>query len=104
MSVIVLVYAKLHNLCVDRWITEGSRFSMNVGGGTEEIPMHDGVEDSRPTNNEVVNRLKNRYATIGGRAVICDLRNVMSEKIWDSGLRIKSENDLVGLPSILYKK
>ena len=29
----------------------------------------------------VANRLKNRYATIGSRAVVCDLRNVMSEKI-----------------------
>ena len=104
VSVIVLACAKLHNLCVDRWITDGSRFSMNIGGGTEQIPMHDGVEDSRPTDIEVVHRLKNRYATIGSRAVVCDLRNVMSEKIWESGLRITSENDLVGLSSILQIK
>ena len=68
---------------------------------SQQADGHDGVEDSRPTDIEVANRLKNRYATIGSRAVVSDLRNVMSEKIWDTGLRITSENGLVGLPSIL---
>ena len=89
ISVIVLVCAKLHNLCVDRWIINGRRNNVDILG------------NRRPSDLEVSLRLNNRYSEISTRAVACDLRNSMTEKIWDSGLRITSENDLVGLPTIL---
>lgn len=74
---------------------------MNINTQHENIPLHDGIDDSRPTDSEVTERLNNRFAEISTRATVCDLRNSMTELIWDSGLRVTSELDLVGLPSIL---
>ena len=44
--------------------------------------------------------LDNRYAGIGVRAASNDLRISMMNMIWDTGLRITHEQDLVGLPVI----
>ena len=101
VSVIVLVCAKLHNLCVDRWIINGRRNNVDILGTDEDVPLHDGIDNRRPSDLEVSQRLNNRYSEISTRAAVCDLRNSMTEKIWDCGLRITSENDLVGLPTIL---
>lgn len=89
ISVIVLVCAKLHNLCVDRWIINGRRNNVDILG------------NRRPSDLEVSQRLNNRHSEISTRAAVSNLRYSMIEKIWDCGLRIASENDLVGLPTIL---
>ena len=44
--------------------------------------------------------LDNRYAGIGVRAASNDLRTSMMHTIWDTGLRITQEQDLIGLPVI----
>lgn len=53
VSVIVLVCAKLHNLCVDRWIINGRRNNVDILGTDEDIPLHDGIENRRPSDLEV---------------------------------------------------
>ena len=101
VSVIVLVCAKLHNICVDRWMINDSVGSMAGAGDVEDIPLHDGIDNCRPTDAEVANRLHNKYSETSSTANFSDLRNVMAQNIWDMGLRITSESDLIGLPSIL---
>ena len=78
VSAIVLACAKLHNLCVDRWIQNGKIAGMDSMVVTEDVPLHDGIENSRPTDDEVANRLQNRYAAVGTRAAVCYLRNLMT--------------------------
>ena len=68
VAVIAIVCAKLHNLCVDRWITNGMNGREYSVGVNEDIPLHDGIDNSRPTDDEVSERLSNRYAKIGLRA------------------------------------
>ena len=59
------------------------------------------IEDAeRPEDAEVAMRLTNRYVGIGTRAARCDIRTGMMNMIWDTGLRITSSEDLVGLPII----
>lgn len=101
VSVIVLVCAKLHNICVDRWMINASVGSMAGAGDVEDIPLHDGIDNCRPTDAEVANRLHNKYSETSSTANFSDLRNVMAQNIWDTGLRITSESDLIGLPLIL---
>lgn len=100
VTVLVLVCAKLHNLCVDRWMINGRRGNLDLVGVNEDIPLHDGIENNRPTDIEVVNALSNRYSGIGDRAAVSDLRTTMMLQIWSTGIRITSENDLVGLPTV----
>jgi hypothetical protein len=95
----VLVCAKLNNLCVDRWMINGRRGTLTGNSElVEEIPMHDGIENNRPTDEEVATRLQNRYE-IGSRSAINDCRVSMMEDIWETGLRITDETDLAGLPT-----
>ena len=54
----------------------------------------------RPNDDEVAERLTNRYVGIGIRAAKCDLRVDMMELIYGTGLTIVSQEDLVGLPPI----
>ena len=54
----------------------------------------------RPDDDEVAERLTNRYLGIGVRAARSDLRVEMMELIFGTGLRIVSAEDLVGLPPI----
>jgi hypothetical protein len=70
VSVVVLVCAKLHNLCVDRWITLGKSANGLHITGQEHVPLHDGIDNSRPTDVEVQTRLRNRYDEISSRAVV----------------------------------
>ena len=100
VAVLVLVCAKLHNLCVDRWMINGRRGNLDIVGVNEDIPLHDGIENNRPTDIEVANALGNRYSEIGDRAAVSDLRTTMMLQIWSTGIRITSENDLIGLPTV----
>jgi DDE superfamily endonuclease len=100
VSVIVLVCAKLHNLCVDKWMINGRRGSLTGSSElVEEIPMHDGIENNRPTDEEVATRLQNRYNEIGIRSAANYCRVSMMEDVWETGLRITDETDLAGLPT-----
>ena len=55
---------------------------------------------NRPDDSEVAERLTNRYLGIGTRAAKSDLRIVMMNMNWDTGLRITCSDDLVGLPTV----
>jgi DDE superfamily endonuclease len=100
VSVMVLVCAKLHNLCVDRWMINGRRGTLTGNSDlVEEIPMHDGIENNRPTDEEVATRLQNRYNEIGIRSAVNDCRVSMMEDVWQTGLRITDETALAGLPT-----
>lgn len=57
-------------------------------------------EADRSEDAEVAMRLTNRYVGIGTRAARCDIRTGMIYMIRDTGLRITSSEDLVGLPII----
>ena len=101
VSLMVQCCAKLHNVCVERWIKNGRQHHINTTHQQEEIPEHVNIDSAyRPTDAEVINRLDNRYAGIGVRAASNDLRISMMNMIWDTGLRITHEQDLVGLPVI----
>ena len=93
--------AKLHNVCVNRWIINGKNNNFESCSRFEDIPEHINIDTvARPTDAEVADRLNNRYADIGLRAAQCDLRVSMMNMIWNTGLRITSDHDLVGLPVI----
>ena len=101
VSLIVQCCAKLHNICVDRWLIEGRNLGLNVATELEIVPEQMNIEDAnRPDDGEVAERLTNRYLGIGTRAVRSDLRIEMMNKIWDTGLRITCSDDLVGLPTV----
>ena len=92
--------AKLHNICVDRWLKDGRHGGFNHDVELEVIPDHVDVDvPIAPTDEAVATRLGNRYTGIGLKAVTCDLRISMMNMIWDTGLRITCEADLTGLPS-----
>jgi hypothetical protein len=96
----VLVCAELHNLCVDRWMINGRRGTLTGNSDlVEDIPMHDGIENNRPTDEEVATRLQNRYNEIGIRSAVNDCRVSMMEDVWQTGLRITDETALAGLPT-----
>jgi hypothetical protein len=92
--------AKLHNICVERWLKSGRthtspRFEMEV------VPDHVNIDSPfRPTDADVIDRLNNRYTGIAQRAVTCDTRVRMMNLIWGTGLQIMGQNDLIGLPLI----
>ena len=93
--------AKLHNVCVERWLKNGRVHNFDTSVEQEVIPEHVNIDsESRPIDAEVTNRLNNRYTGIGVRAVSCDLRVSMMNMIWDTGLRITDSQDLVGLPTV----
>jgi hypothetical protein len=93
--------AKLHNICVDRWLINGRRGGIDIATVLEVIPEQINIEDAiRPDDDEVAERLSNRYVGIGIRAARCDLRIEMMNMTWDTGLRITCSDDLIGLPTI----
>lgn len=101
VSLMVQCCAKLHNVCVERWLKNGRVHNFDTSVEQEVIPEHVNIDsESRPTDAEVTNRLNNRYTGIGVRAVSCDLRVSMMNMIWDTGLRITDSQDLVGLPTV----
>lgn len=93
--------AKLHNICVNRWLVDGRRGGIDVATQLEIIPEQMNMDELyRPDDDEVAERLTNRYLGIGIRAARSDLRVEMMELILGTGLRIVSEEDLVGLPPV----
>jgi DDE superfamily endonuclease len=101
VSLMVQCCAKLHNICVERWVKNGSRSGFTNYNEVEIIPEHVNVDIATlPTDEDVANRLNNHYRGIGERAANSDLRAKMMERIWRTGLQITCENDLIGLPSI----
>ena len=101
VSLMVQCCAKLHNVCVDRWLIEGRRGGIDVTTQLEIVPEQMNMDDLyRPDDDEVAERLTNRYTGIGIRAARCDLRVAMMEMIFGTGLRIVSAEDLIGLPSV----
>lgn len=101
VSLMVQCCAKLHNICVERWLIDGRRTGMSVTDNFENIPEQMNIEDAvRPDDIEIRARLNNRFEGITRRAARNDLRLVMMQMIWDTGLRVTSEDDLLGLPSV----
>ena len=101
VSLMVQCCAKLHNVCVNRWIINGKNNNFESSSRFEDIPEHVNIDSIvRPTDAEVADRLNNRYVDIGLRAAQCDLRVSMMNMIWNTGLRITCDHDLVGLPVI----
>ena len=101
VSLMVQCCAKLHNICVERWLINGRRTGLDAVDQLENIPDQMNIENAdRPEDAEVAMRLTNRYVGIGTRAARCDIRTDMMNMIWDTGLRITSSEDLVGLPII----
>ncbi len=97
VSLMLTVCAKLHNICVDRWIANGKP---GVHPEYEVVPMHEGIDGAeRPDDVEVAARMHNHYEGVKARQVNCDARVVMMEQIWGTGLQIISEEDLQGLPT-----
>ena len=77
------------------------RTGLDAVNQLEDIPHQMNIEDAeRPEDGEVAMRLTNRYIGIGARAARCDVRTNMMNMIWDTGLRITSAEDLLGLPII----
>ena len=101
VSLMIQCCAKLHNICVDRWLIEGKKGGVDVATVLEIVPDQMNIDDAiRPDDDEVMERLGNRYLGIGVRAAKSDLRITMMNMIWDTGLRITSSDDLIGLPTI----
>ena len=101
VSFMVQCCAKLHNICVKRWLIHRRRTGLDCLNQLEDILEQMNIENAdRPEDAEVGMRLTNRYVGIGTRAARCDVRTGMMNMIWDTGLRITSSNDLVGLPVI----
>ena len=101
VSLMIQCCAKLHNICVDRWLLSGKKNGFNNSSDVEVIPEHINVDIAiLPTDEDVAIRLTNRFEGIGVRAVNSDLRMSMMNMIWDTGLRITCEADLIGLPSV----
>lgn len=101
VSLMIQCCAKLHNICVERWLESGRRNGFDNNTELEVVPEHVNVDiPIPPTDEEVRTRLSNRYTGIGVRAANNDLRSSMMNMIWDTGLRITCEADLIGLPSV----
>lgn len=101
VSLMVQCCAKLHNICVERWLKTGRGLSIGPRYETEEIPDHVNIESPfRPTDTEVMDRLNNCYNDIAERAALNDIKNGMMEKIWETGLQVVGQEDLIGLPLI----
>ena len=101
VSLMIQCCAKLHNMCVDRWLIEGKKGGVDVATVLEIVPDQMNIDDAiRPDDDEVMERLGNRYLGIGVRAAKSDLRIIMMNMIWETGLRITSSDDLIDLPTI----
>ena len=89
VSLMVQCCAKLHNICVQRWLIDGRSAGLNVATELEIVPEQMNIEDAdRPDDNKVAERLTNRYVGIDTRAARSDLRIEMMNMIWNTGLRI----------------
>jgi hypothetical protein len=70
---IVRVCAKLHNLCVDRWLPQGRPASRE----REMEPEADdqiGVDDGMPAHAEIMQRLHNNYVLARARSADSSIR------------------------------
>lgn len=100
VSLMVQCCAKLHNICVGRWLINGRLNRLNIITDDEDIPQHINLDiPFPPTDEDVAQRLNNRYTGIGAWAANSDLRVTMMNMIWNTGLRITSDQDLIGLPT-----
>ena len=101
VSLMVQCCAKLHNICVERWLKTGRAHNSSPRFEIEVIPDHVNIESPfRPTDADVIDRLNNRYAGIAQKAVSSDIRVRMMNEIWGTGLQIMGQTDLIGLPLI----
>jgi hypothetical protein len=91
--------AKLHNICVERWLKSG-RTHTSPRSEMEVVPDHVNIDSPfRPTDADVIDSSL-CYTGIAQRAVTCDTRVRMMNLIRGTGLQIMGQNDLIGLPLI----
>ena len=107
--VLVVACAKLHNLCVDRWIEENGEDRMygSTSFELESILQHIDVPhmDPPPTDEAIVERFQNyQNGLISGRsaraAASGDRRVDDMHRIYQAGIRITDQQSLAGLPAI----
>ena len=93
----VLVCAKLHNLC-DQWVLEGGKGDLTVPYGVE-IPQNEQVpgRDVLPSDELVIEIFGNKFQLLGDRAAQNDIRVTLMEDTYAAGIRITSDDDVLGL-------
>ena len=96
---LMLVCAKLHNLCVDQWVLEVKKGDPTVPYGIE-IPQNEQVPggDVLPSDELVMEIFGNKFQLLGDRAAQNDIRVTLMENIYAAGIRITSDDDVLGLP------
>jgi hypothetical protein len=87
VPVIVIVAAKLHNICVDRWIKRGKT--------QMEIPDHMQLEWSDPDDLEIKTRLNNEFLgdSVANASTKTQARDFLCQKIWDAGVRFDGSDN-----------
>jgi hypothetical protein len=105
--VLVIACAKLHNLCVDRWIERNGEDKMygSLSFELESILEHIDVPhmDPPPTDEAIIERFRNYQSALGrsNRAATCDDRRVVDmHLIYEAGIRIVDQQSLAGLPAV----
>ena len=105
---IVVVCAKLHNICLDRWILEHGEAAAYSFFDNDDILEHVDIPHMSPlpTDEEVTNRFRNAMNELIDRrsaraAASADMRVHDMQLIYQAGIRITANSQsLNGLPAI----
>mmetsp|Transcript_17250 Transcript_17250/g.38846 ORF Transcript_17250/g.38846 Transcript_17250/m.38846 type:complete len:496 (+) Transcript_17250:167-1654(+) len=91
---IVRVCAKLHNLCVDRWLLQGRPSSREAADRIEpEAEDQIGVEDGMPAHSEIMARLHNNYVLARARSAESSIRMRLVHDIYNAGIRTETDTE-----------
>ena len=80
-------------------VLEGKKENPNVPYGID-IPQNEQVPGGEvlPSDAIVMEFFGNKFQLLGERAVQNDIRLMMMNDIYEAGIRITSDDDLLGLP------
>ena len=94
-SLMVIVCAKLHNLCAYQCVVESKK-------GIQIYPtvliFLNTNKCQLATYYHLMQQFGNKFQLLGERAVQKDIRLILMNDICDAGIRITSDDDLLGLP------
>lgn len=94
VATIVKVCAKLHNVCVDRWVQRGR--PMNRKGMQQpDVPDHVNIATTMPTDAEIINKMHNSYIDANRASADHSLRTKIMDDIYNAGIRVHNDFDYV---------